>query len=54
MVFVYRAAIVAVAAFVSALIGFGVQRLLPAAYVVGRKAWSARSWGWSLRFWRWS
>ena len=37
MVFVYRAAIVAVAAFVSALIGFGAQLLLPAAYVVESK-----------------
>ena len=37
MVFVYRAAIVALATFVSALVGFGVQGLLPAAYVVESK-----------------
>ena len=37
MVFVYRAAIVALATFVSALIGFGAHGLLPAAYVVELK-----------------
>jgi hypothetical protein len=37
MVFVYRAAIVALATFVSALIGFGVHALLPAAYEVESK-----------------
>ena len=37
MVFVYRAAIVALATFVSALIGFGVHGLLPAAYEVESK-----------------
>jgi high-affinity Fe2+/Pb2+ permease len=33
MIFVYRAAVVAFAAFVSALVGFGLQQLLPAAYI---------------------
>jgi hypothetical protein len=33
MIFVYRAAIVAVATFVSALAGFGAHSVLPAAYV---------------------
>jgi len=37
MVFVHRAAIVALATFVSALVGFGVHELLPAAYVVESK-----------------
>jgi|SRR5271166_6384116 len=37
MIFVYRAAIVALATFVSALIGFGVHWMLPAAYVVESK-----------------
>jgi hypothetical protein len=37
MVFVYRAAIVALATFLSALAGFGAQRLLPVAYVVESK-----------------
>ncbi|HKN26413.1 MAG TPA: hypothetical protein VJY34_00410 [Roseiarcus sp.] len=37
MVFIYRAAIVALATFVSALIGFGVHSLLPAAYEVESK-----------------
>lgn len=37
MVFVYRAAIVALATFVGALIGFGVHALLPAAYEVESK-----------------
>ena len=37
MIFVYRAAIVAVATFVSALAGFGVHWVLPAAYVVESK-----------------
>ena len=38
LVFVYRAAIVAVAAFVAALAGFGLQGLLPAAYVADAKS----------------
>ena len=37
MIFVYRAAIVAVATFVSALAGFGGHWVLPAAYVVESK-----------------
>ena len=37
MIFVYRAAIVAVATFVSALAGFGAHWVLPAAYVVESK-----------------
>ena len=37
MIFVYRAAIVAVATFVSALAGFGAHSVLPAAYVVESK-----------------
>lgn len=37
MIFVYRAAIVALAAFTSALIGFGVQALLPPDYVTASK-----------------
>ena len=37
MIFVYRAAIVAVATFVSALVGFGAHWVLPAAYVVESK-----------------
>jgi hypothetical protein len=37
MVFVYRAAIVALATFVSATAGFGLQWLLPAAYVADSK-----------------
>jgi hypothetical protein len=37
MIFVYRAAIVALATFASALIGFGVQWILPAAYAVEAK-----------------
>jgi Protein of unknown function (DUF4239) len=36
-VFIYRAAVTALAAFVSALVGFGAQRLMPAAYVVESK-----------------
>ena len=37
MIFVYRAAIVAVATFVSALAGFGAHWVLPAAYVAELK-----------------
>ena len=37
MIFVYRAAIVAVATFVSALAGFGAHSVLPAAYVAESK-----------------
>ena len=37
MIFVYRAAIVALATFVSALAGFGAHWFLPAAYVVESK-----------------
>ena len=37
MIFVYRAAIVAVATFVSALAGFGAHWVLPAAYVAESK-----------------
>ena len=37
MVFVYRAAIVAFATFVSAIAGFGLQWFLPAAYVADSK-----------------
>ena len=37
MIFVYRAAIVAVATFVSALAGFGAHSVLPAAYVAELK-----------------
>ncbi len=37
MVFVYRAAIVALATFVSGLAGFGLHWALPAAYVVDSK-----------------
>src|SRR5271157_2573675 len=43
MIFVYRAAIVAVATFVSALAGFGAHWVLPAAYVVESKGISVRS-----------
>ena len=38
MIFVYRAAIVAVATFVSALAGFGAHWVLPAAYLVESKS----------------
>jgi hypothetical protein len=38
MIFVYRAAIVALATFVSALAGFGVHSMLPAGYVAESKA----------------
>ena len=37
MIFVYRAAIAAVATFVSALLGFGAHSVLPAAYVAESK-----------------
>ena len=37
MIFVYRAAVIALATFVSALIGFGLQDLLPADYVAASK-----------------
>ena len=37
LVFVNRAAIVALATFASALVGFGLQHLLPAAYVADSK-----------------
>ena len=52
MIFVYRAAIVAVATFVSALAGFGAHSVLPAAYVANRKAWSVWSSALSRRFCR--
>ena len=37
MIFVYHAAIAAIATFVSALAGFGAHSVLPAAYVVESK-----------------
>jgi len=37
MIFVYRAAIVSLATFASALAGFGLQRLLPASYLADSK-----------------
>ena len=38
LVFVYRAALVGFAAFAAALIGFGLQELLPAAYLAASKS----------------
>ena len=53
MVFVRRAATVALLTFASALAGFGVHGFLPANYVVESEVWSDR-WSGSLRrYCRW-
>ena len=54
MIFVYHAAIAAIATFVSALAGFGAHSVLPAAYVVESKGMvGLRSSASSRLFCRW-